>query len=272
MILNHKNIKIDKNKIHVQKKQVFSNEFSFFPILYEKKQFIIQSPLLFIPFGIQTSLNGRKYLDISFQDIENNKEVDLFIKNLNIFYKQIKSKFPQFKSEHFIKKSNSSKWMRFKINDDCLFFDQNKNIYTKELPKTYGIFLIHLSGLWLMNDNIWFQWYIIQSKINVPLSLDIYSFIDDEIEIKKNIPIPPPPPPPPPPPTPLTKYDKMLKIGVSKEAVNQKKKIDRITSDQLKNVSLKKTITQKNKKTFDNDFIPTIDELRETLLNLKKIN
>ena len=45
--------------------------------------------------------------------------------------------------------------MRFKINYDCLFFDQNKELYLKEIPKAYGIFIIHLSGLWLMNDNLW---------------------------------------------------------------------------------------------------------------------
>lgn len=275
MILNHKKLKIKLDKIKIKKKQKFSNEFSFYPILYDNNQLIIQSPLLFIPFGIQTYSNNRKYLDLSFQNIENNKEIKIFIQNLNLFYKKIKNNFLDYKTEKFIKKSNSSKWMRFKLNDDCLFFDQNKNIYNKNLPKTYGTFLIHLSGLWLMNDNIWFQWHILQSKINIPLSLNIYSFIDDDDDdnSKLNKKIPPPPPPPPPPPL-LNKYDKMLKVGVSKEAVNQKIILDRITAEQLKNVSLKKTTIQKNKhkQKFNNDFIPTIEELRETLLNLKKIN
>tara|TARA_B100000745_G_scaffold273933_1_gene202619 strand:+ start:61 stop:864 length:804 start_codon:yes stop_codon:yes gene_type:complete len=267
MILNHKNLKINSNNIKIQRKQKYSNDFSFYPILYQKKQFIIQSPQLFIPFGIQTYSNNRKYLDLSFQNIENNKDIQSLIQNLKIFYQKINLKFPQYNIEKFIRKSNFSKWMRFKINDDCLFFDQNKKPYTKDLPKTYGIFLIHLSGLWLMNDNLWFQWHIIQSKINIPLSLKDYSFIDDKIQNKI--------PPPPPLPKNLSKYDKMLKIGISKEAVNQKINLDKITSEQLKNVSLKKTIIHKknkNKKQNENEFIPSIEELRETLLKLKKIN
>ena len=118
-----------------------------------------------------------------------------------------------------------------------------------------------------MNDNLWFQWHILQSKINTPLILNKYSFIDNDNH-HKNI-----PPPPPLPPKSLSKYDKMIKFGISEKAVQQKINFDKITSKDLQNVSLKKINPKKQKKKSNkNDFIPSIEELRETLLKLKKIN
>ena len=64
----------------------------------------------------------------------------------------------------------------------------------------------------------------------------------------------------------------MIKFGISKNAIEQKIEIDKITSKDLQNVSLKKTIIHKNKeKLGKNEFSPSIEELRETLLKLKKI-
>jgi hypothetical protein len=161
--------------------------------------------------------------------------------------------------------------MRLKINDDCLFFDQNKKKYNDELPKTYGSFIIHLTGLWSMNQKIWFQWQLLQAKINIPLVLKEYAFIDDDNPSKENkIPIPPPPPPPPLLLDKKDKYSKMLKLGIPKHAVEQKKTLDRIRPEDLQKVVLKrgKVIDKKNN---DDNFTPSLDEIRNALQSLQKI-
>ena len=91
--------------------------------------------------------------------------------------------------------------MRFKISEESLVFNQNKEKIEKIISKTFGVFIIGISGLWVMNNKVWFHWEIIQSKIYTPIKLKEYYFFDDEKEImippKRNIPPPPPPPPPP---------------------------------------------------------------------------
>ena len=274
MIFYHKTLEVNKEKISFKKKQKISDKFSFIPIQYEGKDFIVQTPVLYIPYGINKySINDKKrYLDISFQNAENDININLFLKNLTCFYEKINSK--KCVIENFIKESNYSQWMRLKINLDCLFYDQNKNIYKGELPKAYGSFIIHLSGLWLMDQKIWFEWTLLQARIHIPPRLKEFAFFDDDInnnindnDIIKNK-IPPPPPLPPP-----DKYSKMLRLGVSKEAVEQKKSFDRIRPEDLQSIVLKKGKNiNKNKKKKKENFTPSLDEIRNALQSLQKIN
>jgi len=278
MILNHKDFKYSKNSLNVKRKQHFSQEFTFFPIKYDSREFLIQTPVLFIPFGIQQySVNdSKKYIDLSFQNIENDTNIKVFFKNLKRLYFSVKNNFQEYSVEHFFKKTKYSYSMRLKINDDCLFFDQNKESYKDDIPKTYGSFIIHLTGLWSMNQKIWFQWQLLQAKIKIPLVLKEYAFIDDEEDqtvIKRStIPIPPPPPLPS---LHSEKYSKMLKLGIPKEAVEQKKTLDRIRPEDLQNVKLKrgKIIDKDKEKNNDDDesFTPSLDEIRNALQSLQKI-
>ena len=88
----------------------------------------------------------------------------------------------------------------------------------------------------------------------MPLYLSEYSFIED-IPISKgkgkgkgNY-VPPPPPPSLIHPKPLTKYDKMIKMGVPTNAVQHKKILDnKICASDLQNVTLKKTTQTMQKK------------------------
>jgi len=277
MILNHKNFTLNKSKIKIKKKQKFSDDFTFIPINYDYRDLIIQTPILFIPFGKQKySINDSKsYIDLSFQNMINDKNIEIFFNNLRKLYLTIKEYFNDYLVEDFLKKNKHSYSMRFKIDDECLFFDQNKNIYKNEIKKTFGSFIIHLNGLWIMENRIWFQWYIVQAKINIPIVIKEYIFIDeddDNKEIKKSI----IPPPPPPPPLPLfknnDKYSKMLKLGIPKHAVEQKKRMDRIRPEDLQNVQLKKNNFKKSKiKKNDNSFTPSLDEIRNAKQKLQKI-
>ena len=49
--------------------------------------------------------------------------------NLRKLFLIIKEYFNDYLVEDFLKKTNIQYSMRFKIDDECLFFDQNKNIY-----------------------------------------------------------------------------------------------------------------------------------------------
>jgi len=281
MILNHKNFQYDKNLLTIKRKQKFSQEFTFIPLKYNSQEFLIQTPILFVPFGIQQySVNdSKKYLDLSFQNLENDQNIQVFLKNLKKIHSSVRKGFQKYTVDNFIKVNKFSPLMRLKINDHCLFFDQNKNKYQDDLPKTYGSFIIHLTGLWSMNQKIWFQWQLLQAKIKIPFVLKEYAFIDDGEKEKEKIiqsKIPPPPPLPP-----LDKkdkkdkkdkYSKMLTLGIPKEAVEQKKALDRIRPEDLQNVKLKrgKGINKKDKKN-DDSFTPSLDEIRNALQSLQKI-
>ena len=52
---------------------------------------------------------------------------EYFIELLNTFYNIVNNKYKEkYQVEPFLKQSQYSQWMRFKVDDDCLFFDQNK--------------------------------------------------------------------------------------------------------------------------------------------------
>ena len=143
---------------------------------------------------------------------------------------------------------------------------------------TYGYFIIHLHGLWLNKNDIWFQWDLLQAKVLIPTYLKEYSFID-EIQNKK---LP-------------SKYDKMIKMGVPEEAVQRQKILDgkipppppppgislktksytipKIQASDLQSVTLKKGKSLPRKKINNNNNFepPSIEELQTTLSKLKSI-
>ena len=284
MIFFHKDIKFKKENVRFKKEKQYSSDFTFIPIQYNKEDILIQTPYCFVPFGINqfSKISNKKYLDVSFQ--ENNKE---FIKDcFQFFYDIVNDKYSdKYHVEPFLKKSQfSNLMMRFKVNEDCLFFDQNKKRINTFETKIFGIFIIQLSGLWIMNQKMWFNWNILQAKMTLPIKLKEYAFLDDQVKEVKFIPPPPPPPPPPsrpppsprpppPPPPSLNKYNQMLKLGIPKEAVEHKKKVDRIQASDLQKVVLRKTVHEKNKKVNNKDnYTPSIDEIRNALQSLQKIN
>ena len=65
-----------------------------------------------------------------------------------------------------------------------------------------------------------------------------------------------------------------MKLGVPKNAIEHKKKVDRIQASDLKNVILKKTKhdDKKDNKQKKGSYMPSIDEIRMALQSLQKIN
>ena len=84
MILHYKDIIIDNKKINLKKQINYSNELTFIPMKYDSKDILIQTPVLYSPFGINNLYNC---IDLSFQC---NEVTDNFINNcLDIFYKDM---------------------------------------------------------------------------------------------------------------------------------------------------------------------------------------
>ena len=235
------NIKFEYDKINIKPKLNYLNEFTFIPIKYDNKDFVIQTPKLFIPFNIK-EFNDKRYLDLSFQNIKNDKNVKLLYDNLELIYKKVKEITKKYEIKDFLREFNESFLMRFKVLENTLFFDQNKNKIDLLENLTYGEFIIHLQGLWLINNKLNFDWILLQGKIDMPLYLSEYSFIDYNKGYEyskgkglgKSKSIPPPPPPPP-----LNSFDNLLRLGISKEAIERKNNLNN-TFDIL-SVTLQKT-------------------------------
>tara|TARA_Y100000389_G_scaffold192591_1_gene220213 strand:- start:272 stop:1075 length:804 start_codon:yes stop_codon:yes gene_type:complete len=266
MILFYKTTIIDETLIKRNRKLSYSKDFMFVPIIYNSKPYILQTPPLFIPFGIQSYDQDSKkyYVNVSLQ---NEKK---FINNCLLpFYEKIKKLHKNHIVENFIKENEYSQWMRLKISEDCIHFNETKEKINKLPPKNFGTFIIHLEGYWIFDEKIFFQWKILQSKIHTPIKLKEYAFID---ETPKSIPKPPPLPPPPPPipKPPANKYQKMLKLGVPKTAVDHKISMDRIQASDLQNVVLKKCKVNENKIKHTDNFRPSLDEIKIALKALKQ--
>ena len=288
MIIHHKE-DFSEYDICILKSLKYSDTFTFIPIQLNKKETnkfqkcIFQTPLLFSPFGIQTTKNNKRIIDVSFQNKGNDNSLKQFGKTLSFIYKQINHKYhKEYNVNHFVKETDFDDCLRLKIPSDILIYDENQSIINTINSFTYGYFIIHLHGLWLNNNDIWFQWDLLQAKVLIPTYLKEYSFIDEIQEIKTN--------------KVLTKYDKMIKMGVPNEAVqrqkildgkipppppppgissNQKKSytIPKIQASDLQSVTLKKgkPLSKKKIKTNNNFEPPSIEELQTTLSKLKSI-
>ena len=271
----------------IQKSLKYSDKFTFIPIRLKKNKIyqkcILQTPLLFTPYGICKTQNDKDIIDITFQNIENDKSQKTFHRNLKYIYDSVYEKYKyDYIVNDFLKRTDFNDCLRLKLNNTTTIFDEYKNIIEKIDNYSYGNFIIELEGLWLNEDNIWFQWNLLQAKIKIPTYLSEYSFIDEihekEVSIKED------------------KYDKMLKMGVPQEAVKRQKMLDgkiplpppppnlinqksrsynipKINPSDLKNVVLKKgkpinksKIRNKNPNHFEP---PTLEELQSTLSRLK---
>ena len=223
---------IDIKNINFKKELKYSNHFSFVGLTYLKKDILIQTPKLYCQYGINEKYD-KNFIDLSFRNIENDKSVNNLKNNLEKIYNLIKDKYKKFNVVNYLKNLN----LRLKVKENMQVYDQKKNKIDKLLPNTYGNYIIYLQGFWIIENDIYFQWYVLQAKIDLPLFLEEYSFIDETKPISK--------PPPPPPPLPNFKKSE-TKIIISK---NHKIK--------------------KKEKELD---VPSLDEIKSALSRLKTIN
>jgi hypothetical protein len=293
MIIHHSE-RFKSYQLFIKKPLKYSEKFTFVPIRLKKDKVyhkcIFQTPLLFTPYGINSTQNNKSIIDITFQNIENDNSQKVFHTNLKYIYDTVYEKYKyDYIVNEFLKRTDFNDCLRLKISENTILFDEFKNTIEDINNYSYGNFIIELEGLWLNEDNIWFQWNLLQAKIRLPTHLKEYSFIDEIHEtISKE-----------------DKYTKMIKMGVPKEAVHRQRILDgkipigkipipppppppnlmsqnklsysipKIKATDLQNVILKKSkpISKPKIKRDPNHFEPpTIEELQSTLSRLKKIN
>jgi hypothetical protein len=288
MIIHHSE-NLDEYHLCVKKPLKYSDKFTFIPIQLQKDnnyhKCIFQTPLLFTPFGTQVLMNGKKVIDLSFMNQVNDNSQREFLKKLNHIYQCVNYKYKGlYKVNVFLKGTDFNECIRLKMNNNTSLYDETKNRIETIDKFTYGYYIIELEGLWLNENDIWFQWNLLQAKVKIPTHLKGYSFIE---EIKETIP---------------DKYEKMLRLGVPKEAVSRQKILDekgiskippppppppslcmnnnknksndipKIKASDLRSVTLKKTkpITKKIIIKDPNHFEPpTLEELQTTLSRLR---
>ena len=234
MILHH--TKISQTSFLFKKKLKYSDDCDFIPIKI-KDYSAIQTPLMFVPYGIFKIQNTNKQIiDITFYNLENDTQLNHFKESLQKIYKVIKNKYKDLNVNPFLKETPFNESLRLKVDSNALFYNSDKQLIDNIRSNCYGRFLIQLSGLWVINKEIWVQWILIQGKVNQPIQ--IKNLLIDEKIISKKI--------PPPPPLPI------FKKSTSKIVIKKKDKIK-----------------YKKDSRFD---APTIEELQTILSNLKTIN
>ena len=87
MILHHKGLKIDVKLLKFKKGFKYSDDLSFIPISYDKKELLLQSPNMYIPFEVKkyTDESKKKYLDLTFQTSSDKDTNDLININTDIY-------------------------------------------------------------------------------------------------------------------------------------------------------------------------------------------
>ena len=184
MIIHYKD-NFDKYQLITRKPLKYSDSFTFIPIqIFHKNnkkyhQCILQTPYLFSPYGIQTIQNNKKIIDLSFLNKDNDIYTQSFLKILKSIYKNISKKYSTYDVQNFLKNTLFDECMRLKV-DKVLLFNQEKDPLTTIESFSYGSYLIHLYGLWISDNKIWIQWYLIQAKIVKPIYFQEYSLIDEE--------------------------------------------------------------------------------------------
>lgn len=246
----------------------FSKDFTFIPIQFKgNKECIFQTPRMYVPFGVQSpnkpvNKNNKEYIMISFQNKTNDLQTEKFLDDLNYIYDLIKFEYLETHNvNHFIKENDGNHTMNIKLRDNMPTFDTQKN-HLDDIPiYSYASFIIHLVGLWVTDNQIWFQWYALQSRVENNVVLNEYAFVDT---IKKPI----PPPPPLPPPLPNFGKDKYKKMISSEANNNQVLLKSTISSEVLQSVKLKKPELKSDMNGFE---APSLDSLQLALQRLRKI-
>ena len=259
---------ININLLSIKKKINISSDITNYPIKYNKNNLVIQSPIVYLPFGIN-KFNNKGYIDISFIN-SNDNEMNKFKETLIDIEKYLIKKIN--KKKKFITSFKVSEYypdrLRLSFYDDILVFNDAKSLISLDYIKSkiYVKLLISPQFIWTTNDTYGIVWNMLQVKIYSKPILDTYSFIDDD-EIN------------------IDKYIKMFRCGVPCQAVKNKmiqNKIDPsllnkyLSKDDIKIpiIKLFKPLNNK-KKNIDqvsksSGFRMTLDELKN--IKLKKIS
>ena len=188
----------------ILKKGIFINNIEYYAIKYKTNKdynnWVVQTPLLFIPFDMTRYEGNNNYLDLSFLSHEHDKDINTFLKfviKVNKIFKNNK-KFKRYKFKNSLKEDNTSFFperlrVNYNRNNNILIFnEENKKIDITELKaKIYGKFLIQISNIWINKTKKEYGiiWNISQMKLSTNLiySPNEFAFIEDEDEKKEDI-------------------------------------------------------------------------------------
>lgn len=208
---------INIENLVIKKKISVSDDLIHYPLKYNNKNLIIQTPIVYLPFGIN-KYNNKNYIDISITNSKSDKSMNQF-KNLIIdVNKHIKKKYK--KKRNFMTSFKKTEYfpdrLRLSFYEDILVYNENKTLIDLEhiKSKIYVKLLIIPQFIWETSNTFGISWNILQIKIYSKPLLDTYSFIDDD-EVN------------------IDKYVKMLKCGVPAQAVKNKMKLEKLDDSLL---------------------------------------
>jgi hypothetical protein len=282
---------LDDDKITIKNKISIGENASNIFLRYNKKEFVIQGPIMIAPFGV-SQFGQNKYIDLSFVNIENDESIKKFHDAVSLI-NQFVLKHMRYKEKYYkkdfvnsIKKSDGiyPKRIRLSLDKACKVYNNYKQeidikqIKSRALLKT----LINISHVWMNNGKFGIFWNILQIKHYGKLVLTEYEFIEDEnpqilkipvinetVIPRNSIPLPPP--------LPQVKQDlmkekyikyfKMLEMGVNSDAVKQKLVMDGHDPNIIDNPSCDTVCPKKNNK--ETTSLPSIKDKVNLLSELK---
>jgi len=242
-------------------------------IRYTGKSLIIQTPLLYIPFGVQ-EYNNRKTIDISFHNVKYSKQTEHFYNTINNIHNSV-LKYLDIKDKTVFGIKHSVGYpplLKLNLKNTSMWNSNREQLSLENMSKnSFATSIINLEGVYINEKNIGFIWNVLQIRVKEEINLDTYAFVDEPLISAPTV---------APTSQKLDKYAKMLKMGISLQAVEQKKLLDGVktpsTVDLLSGLSsLKKITIKEHKKNFKkpdtNQFVIDQDTILGALKGLKKI-
>lgn len=227
----------DKTNLIIKKRLVPN----IFPIKLKNKDgtenFIIQTPTMFIPFGLEKcKFSNKEYIQGSFLNLNNFNDIpqfENFIRDIDTYIKH-KFKYSKYKDYTFRGSLKKNEYypslLKFNlINKDILIFneDNQKSLITDIKSKIYAKFIIQLSHIWTNDTSKLFgiNYNICQIKLfinmtHLPQTLEFIDDNDTKINLKSTNTI-----------TYKEKYNKyfdMHKKGIPINAIKQKLILDNL--------------------------------------------
>lgn len=220
------------------KKIYFSDNFYNQKLKYKGHDLIIQTPYIINRYK-PSRYEDKISLDLIFdKEWEENESFLKFLKKIIKIYKSKIGEVIDIKNKTF---SNSIKKKKFGNIFKLKFHNYNDDIYIKTYDTngkkinnsniSFGKeirFLIHLESFWVWNDSYGFNWYGVQCEIKKPYSPSSYAFKNENSSIEEN-PV-------------YKKYFRMINVGIPREAVKNKMKLEGIDPSILDNGVKKSSI------------------------------
>ena len=163
----HKDFIFNNELLNISVGHPIKNNIKYF-VKYNKDPLIIQTPLLYIPFGIQ-EYNTRNTLDIAFHNIKYSKQTEYFYNTINTIHNTILDILDtEDKTIFGIKHSvGYPPLLKLNVDNTSVWNNTQEKLSLEDINKnSFATFIIHLEGLYINQKNIGFIWNVFNKKIN----------------------------------------------------------------------------------------------------------